>query len=126
MLNPAYGDTADTLAFDSYSTTARDTGRKWIDGKTIWRKVVVAAGDQAPGVISFAHGIPSIDRVVHFHGSLIRDDVTHQQIPLNYPQTDAEIFGQMDDTNVVFSVHAAYTGAGNTLSDLQVVIEYTI
>ena len=109
-----------------FSTTAHKTGRKWHNGKDIWRKVVLRAGAAAPGVISVAHGIASIDRVVGYWGFLKRDDVNNQQIPINYGQLAAEVYGQMDDTNVVFSVSAAYTGAGNTLSDLEVIIEYTI
>jgi hypothetical protein len=109
-----------------YSTTAEKTGRRWHNGKEIWRKVFLAAGAHAAGVSSIAHNIPAIDRVVSFTGFLSRDDALHQQIPINYGQIGAEVFGQMDDTNVVFSISAAYTGAGNILSDLEVVIEYTI
>lgn len=126
MLNPAYGDTADTLAFDSYSTTARDTGRKWHDGKAIWRKVILAAGAQAPGTKTYAHGIASIDNVVSLTGFLTRDDAGVSRTPINYPQTGALLWALADNTNITVIIDAAYTGAGSTLSDLEVVIEYTI
>lgn len=120
-LQPAYAPPVQT-----YSSTPFDTGRKWHDGKTIWRKMVLAAGAQAPGTKTYAHGIASIDRVTSLTGFLTRDDAGVSQTPINYPQTGALLWALVDNTNVVVVIDAAYTGAGSTLSDLEVVIEYTI
>ena len=127
MLNPAYGDTAETLAFDSYSSAERDTGRKWIDGTPIYRKVISATGAMATGLTNYAHGITGLSRLISLEGFAIRDDGSEQQTSLPYPsaQTDVSIVTICDDTNVASGVGVFWTGAGNTLSDPIFVLEYT-
>lgn len=120
-LQPAYAPPVQT-----FSTAAFDTGRKWHDGKTIWRKILLASGNQGTGVKSYAHGITSVDRFIQVTGFLTRDDATKQQIPINYGQTGAALWGQADNTNVVIVIDAIYTGAGNQLGDLEVILEYTL
>jgi len=110
-----------------YSTTTQDTGRKWIDGKTIWRKVVSSVGAVTAGSTqTFAHSIASIDRVVGFEGHMTRDDASSSHYPINYAQLGAEISATVNDTNLSIFLNSAYTGAGNVLSDPQFIIDYTI
>lgn len=127
MLNPAYGDTAGTLAFDSYSTAARDTGRKWIDGKAIWRKVITASGNIATGYTNYAHNITSEDRIISLHGICLRDDAANQQILLTTASISETIGINtfFDETYITIEVGSAWTGAGSTLSDPIFVLEYT-
>ena len=127
MLNPAYGDTAETLAFDSYSSSERDTGRKWIDGSPICRKVITASGNMATGVTNYAHGITGLSRLIIFSGYCLRDDAASQQVSLPFPSSSVttEITPIVDDTNISVNVGTFWTGAGNTLSDPIFVIEYT-
>ena len=127
MLDPAYGDTSETLAFDSYTSAERNTGRKWIDGKAIYRKVISASGDMATGVTNYAHGITGLDRLINFSGHCLRDDANTQQTPLPYPSDTSTviIITIVDDTNVANGVGTFWTGAGNTLSDPIFILEYT-
>ena len=113
-------------SIDYSGTTPEKTGRKWHDGKEIWRVMVLTAGAVASGLTNHAHGIASIDRVVKFWGHLKRDDVDNGNYPIDYGQLGAEVISNVDDTNLVIAMNAVYTGAGNTLSDLEAVIEYTI
>ena len=127
MLNPAYGDTAETLAFDSYTSAERDTGRKWIDGSPIYRKVITASGNMATGVTNYAHGITGLDRVISCMGFCLRDDANTEQTILPYPSdTSGTLIRTIpDDTNVANGVGTFWTGAGNTLSDPTFILEYT-
>lgn len=66
-------DVEDTIAREkinnigNYSTTEVDTGKTWIDGKTIYRKVI-ATGDLATDFVdnakSINHGITNLDNVI--------------------------------------------------------------
>ena len=47
-----------------YSTTEVDTGVKWIDGKTIYRKVIPFGKMPNAALKSVAHGITGIDKVI--------------------------------------------------------------
>jgi hypothetical protein len=110
-----------------YSTTAQKTGEKWIDGKDIWRKVISSTGAVTAGSVqNFAHSISSYDRIVRLEGHVVRDDTGTSQYPVNYPQGSAEIHCNIDDTNIQLFLNSAYTGVGNTLSDPQFIIDYTI
>jgi hypothetical protein len=86
-----------------FSTGEVDTGRTWIDGKTIYRKVITSSGN------------------------ISTDDASTQQIPLPYPSDSATtlIISFADDTNVAVNVGTFWTGAGNTLSDPIFILEYT-
>lgn len=103
-----------------------DTGRKWIDGKAILRKVITTAGAIATGVTTHAHSITTIDRIITLTGFLERDDGAGSHVPINYTQVGAEVASLVDDTNVTLVLNAVYTGAGNILSNPQFVIEYTV
>lgn len=51
-----------------YSTSEIDTGKKWIDGKTIYRKVIdtgVLSPVGTTGVLDVAHGITNLGEVVN-------------------------------------------------------------
>lgn len=45
---------------DSFSTTETDTGKKWIDGRTIYRKVLQGNLTVAVGSNAVAHGISGL------------------------------------------------------------------
>lgn len=127
MLNPAYGDTAETLAFDSYSSAERDTGRKWTNGDTIYRKVITSSGAMSTGVTNYPHSITGLKRLLFFEGHATRDDASVQQTPLPYPSTSATIANLpiVDNTNIAVNIGTFWTGAGNTLSDPIFILEYT-
>lgn len=50
----------DFTSFDVYSTSETDTGRKWIDARTIYRKVLQGNMTVVVGTVNVAHGISGI------------------------------------------------------------------
>jgi hypothetical protein len=110
-----------------YSTTEHKTGRKWIDGKDVYRKVITASGNMSTGLTNYAHSITGLDRMIEVSGHALRDDAKTQQVPIPYPNDSATtlIIIVPDDTNIAVNVGSFWTGAGNTLSEPRFVVEYT-
>lgn len=109
-----------------YNTTEEWTGRLWHDGKKIYRRVLRITGSLSTGDNTLAHGVTP-DDVVSCTGWCHRDDAGSQQLPINFAAASASsaIATKTDDTNVIVNVGTGYSGAGNTLSNLSVVFEYT-
>lgn len=104
-----------------YSTSEIDTGKKWIDGKTIYRKVVDCGALPNATTKNVAHGITGLDTVVTLYGAA-KDPTSTVHIPLPYSEPTASntvgIYIQGSDIRI---------GDGYDYSNLtaKVVIEYT-
>lgn len=107
-------------AFTDYSTTEQNTGRLWIDGKTIYRKHVNLGSLTNTTPKSVAHGISNLSTVVSLTGFATNGTV-FLPLPLaRYNNFASQIGLYMDATNVVVEPgndRTTYTG--------YVVIEYT-
>lgn len=107
-------------AFTDYSTTEQNTGRLWIDGKTIYRKHVNLGSLTNTTPKSVAHGISNLSTVVSLTGFATNGTV-FLPLPLaRYNNFASQIGLYMDTTNVVVEPgndRTSYTG--------YVVIEYT-
>lgn len=107
-------------AFTDYSTTEQNTGRLWIDGKTIYRKHVNIGSLTNTTPKSVAHGISNLSTVVSLTGFATNGTV-FLPLPLaRYNNFASQIGLYMDTTNVVVEPgndRTTYTG--------YVVIEYT-
>lgn len=107
-------------AFTDYSATEQNTGRLWIDGKTIYRKEINLGSlpNAIPG--SVAHGIVNLSTVVSLSGFATNGTV-FLPLPLaRYNNFASQIGLYADTTNIVVEPgndRTAYTG--------YVVIEYT-
>lgn len=107
-------------AFTDYSMTEQNTGRLWIDGKAIYRKVVNLGSlpNATPG--SVAHGIANLNTVVSLSG-FATNGTNFLPLPLaRYNNFASQIGLYVDKTNVVVEPgidRTDYTG--------YVVIEYT-
>lgn len=55
---------------NSYSLTETATGGTWINGKPIYRKVVVCNGLPNNAIKTFAHGIPDVDEMISTSGNM--------------------------------------------------------
>ena len=66
----------------NYSTTEQDTGKFWIDGKKIYRKVVDCGGLPNTDTKNIAHNISDIDTFLHIEGVANQNNKT--SIPINY------------------------------------------
>lgn len=107
-------------AFTDYSTTEQNTGRLWIDGKTIYRQHVNLGSLTNTTPKSVAHGISNLSTVVSLTGFATNGSV-FLPLPLaRYNNFASQIGLYMDTTNVVVEPgndRTTYTG--------YVVIEYT-
>lgn len=107
-------------AFTDYSTTEQNTGRLWIDGKTIYRKYVNLGSLTNTTPKSVAHGISNLSTVVSLTGFATNGTV-FLPLPLaRYNNFASQIGLYIDTTNVVVEPgndRTSYTG--------YVVIEYT-
>lgn len=54
---------------ETYSTSETNTGKKWIDGKPIYRKVVVINNFAVGDNVNYNHGISNIESVVSCEGT---------------------------------------------------------
>ncbi len=107
-------------AFADYSTTEQNTGRLWIDGKTIYRKQVNLGSLTNTTPKSVAHGISNLSTVVSLTG-FATNGTAFLPLPLaRYNNFASQIGLYMDTTNVVVEPgndRTAFTG--------YVIIEYT-
>jgi hypothetical protein len=84
---PMLGDIV-TTQFD-YSTDEQWTGRRWIDGKKIYRKTVDCGALPMSGFKEIAHGIINIDRVYRIEGIAYLGDLAIP-FPAVYPNSGQE------------------------------------
>lgn len=112
----------DYTSVDVFSTSEIDTGRKWVDGKTIYRKCF-----QQSNTNTFNHGISSIDNVLDMR-CVVRDagGTSWRPIPWLYSGSDTNwIAGiYMSTTQVIFQFHIASPTIKNA-DRVCVMIEYT-
>ncbi|MGI5907556.1 MAG: siphovirus ReqiPepy6 Gp37-like family protein [Christensenellales bacterium] len=107
-------------AFTDYSTTEQNTGRLWIDGKTIYRKVVNLGSLTNATPKSVAHGISNISTVTSLTG-IATNGTFFLPLPLaRYNNFASQIGLFTDTTNVVVEPgndRTAFTGFA--------IVEYT-
>ena len=101
-----------------YSTSEVQLNQKWIDGSTIYRKVVDIGSLPDNSSSATAHGITGIGTVIRLHG-YVSDGTT--QFPLPTAGSAWSIFITVDATNV----NATAAGAGEEAFSGSVIIEYT-
>ena len=103
-----------TAVKSSFSTSEVDTGRKWVDGKAIYKKSISFGSLPNAATKSVAHGISGISYIVSMSGT------TDNSLPLPY-YADG-VFGislRADTTNVII---ATYTDRSS--STAYVTLEY--
>ena len=88
---------------NSYSTEEHATGKKWIDGKTIYRKVIAFGVLPSSGLKEVAHNISNFDTVTSLSGTAI--DTTRTVFPLPRVTGDNNFINLfMTSTNVCINV----------------------
>ena len=105
-----------------YSTSETNTGKKWIDGKDIYRKVIELSNISA-STAEYSYNVENIDKIVNAQASWY--DTTDKATfvtNLRYDGTGAYIrFIYLKDK---FKVETAFDWSKRT-SDVSVIIEYT-
>lgn len=103
------------LDIANYSTSEHDTGIKWTDGKTIYRKVITGVTCTIGATVNTAHGI-SIDTPISFKGFFEGSNTT---FPVYFNSTTF-ISGRLNQTNISTAL-----GSGVATGSATVIIEYT-
>lgn len=104
----------------NYSTSEVNTGMKWIDGKTIYRKVVDFGALPNASSKTVNHGISGLSEVI-FASAIVC--VSNTWTPLNYATQDGlqyVNFFRVEPTVVMIR-----TGVDRSTSKAKIIIEYT-
>lgn len=106
---------------NSYSTSEINTGKKWIDGKPIYRKVIEVGTLPNATTKTVAHGISNLGRVVQLYGQAkyISEDITFP-LPFISRTNNACVELYATNTNIIVA-----SGVDRTNQTGYVVIEYT-
>ena len=119
-----YNEFRDSIS--QYSTSETTTGKTWIDGKPIYRKVVTTSGFVGQGINNIAHGISSLDTIVDFKLFMLNSsgELTMPVPRIGYKSSNyAESFSNyayVSSTNIVFTC-----GSQSNYSSGYAIIEYT-
>lgn len=78
-----------TISDMDYSTSEQDTGCKWIDGKTIYKRTYVVSIPSSGNVVNFQHGISNLSSYVKAEGVAVGSNgVTTRFLPDFYIEND--------------------------------------
>jgi len=108
----------------TYSTSEYYTGRRWVDNKKIYGKVLHLTNIQR-GYQQYAHGISNFGRLVNLWGSIYLGP-TYQYQPIFRVVSDnttGEAFGIVNVTSTY--IHTLAGTTMNTTNDAYITIEYT-
>ena len=107
-----------------YSTTAVDTGVKWIDGKTIYRKVLTFGAIEVNGTVTITDSdIAGADVIVNFGGSA--KGSAGAKVPLFMTETASHA----QNMRVIITSTGAIqvsTGSNLSLSGGHIIFDYTL
>ena len=109
-------------ANNTYSTSEVDTGKKWIDGKTIYRKVVATGALPNNTTKTVAHGITSLAGITQLYGVAYRSDTkTTATLPYAHPSASSTVSLGID----LETINMVASGNLSVFSTSYVTIEYT-
>lgn len=107
-------------ALGTYSTDEVDTGKKWVDGNNIYRKIITIESLPNNTYQSYAHNISNIDTIVRFYGvTKITNDNAARMLGYSGSGTNGFIVSLSNisiTTNSDMSGFSAYVGIEYTKS----------
>lgn len=90
----------DFTTFADYSLSEINTGKKWIDGKTIYKKTINTGNlPSTPAAKTVPIGVPNLDKVINIEGVYI-STIDDYIFPSNSPS-----FGASNDSTIRAIVH---------------------
>ena len=105
-----------------FSTNEIDTGKIWIDGKHIYRKVFVVSGSTT----TFAHGITSLGDITDYGGTILRNEVVDgETIQTPFPALNSDSRFSLFFNYVTVENVALVKGTGINANTIKLWIEYT-
>lgn len=109
----------------TYSTTEINTGKIWIDGNTIYRKVI-EINDPQPRNISYNHNISNLGTLISVTANGIQANGNQQFFPRAVPGDSNWSLNIGDVNNSEFSLQIATNNTGNyRFTKVNVMLEYT-
>lgn len=127
VTNPTAAQDAATKNYvdvgNSYSLTETATGGTWINGKPIYRRVVVCNGLPNSAIKTFAHNIANVDEIISVSGNMF---ITATGAPggiLNFVRAESipnSIGANADRVNISIAA-----GMDRTAISANVILEYT-
>lgn len=97
----------------NYSTSEVDTGAKWIDGKTIYKKTVHIPNTGTGSTVTIAHGISNYNHAIKFEGAIVATSGQDWPIPQKQADTGATIAVRADATNIYVNASANLTNGAS-------------
>lgn len=104
----------------NYTEGEVNTGGTWVDGKPIYRKVIIASGNFATNTIISANGFSEAETVISLKGIVIRSDNVIMPIPI-YSGTEYFVSYEIDASKNL----KLYKGTSITTAKLIAIAEYT-
>lgn len=107
-----------------YSTNETDTGKKWVNGKPIYRKVFVNQNGPTTTYTNLNHNILNIEEIINIYGTMVNPtDLMTTNIPMIGTSSlygGAGINVRADGTKIQYESTADYSA-----NKCNFVIEYT-
>lgn len=104
----------------NYTEGEVNTGGTWVDGKPIYRKVIIASGNFATNAIISANSFSEAETVISLKGIIIRSDNVIMPIPI-YSGTEYFVSYEIDASKNL----KLYKGTSITTAKLIAIAEYT-
>lgn len=96
---------ADITAKEGYSETEMDTGIKWIDGSTIYKKTLSIGALPNSSAKNVPHGITDLKYIISVSGATYNPTAKYF-FPLPFTESgDSAISIQISTTNIVITTH---------------------
>ena len=100
-----------TMPAYKYSTEEQDTGKKWIDGKTIYQKTFIMGGLGLATTIKKPHNISNLDLVIRIQGIAKENSIGATiNLPHAADQQAYTVTVYADNTNVNIQTYADQRG----------------
>lgn len=114
----------------NYSETEQNTGVKWIDGKYIYRKVLVSPPDDSATVSPVNKNLPigeTYDKIIYYYGVVVKSDSTGGLI---YDLTDQytssnHVNTRFSGENNRFDIGLSFSAEGSYWGGAYVIVYYT-
>lgn len=116
-------------SINDYSTSETNTGKKWIDGKPIYRKVITGTTSTKDAAFNVAHGISNYGIMMIDNKSFIKSVGTSTFItPINCPPNSSSSYNNRPvraaivDNNITIYI-GSYNGYNSY--EYNIILEYT-
>lgn len=109
---------------DIYLTEEQPIGT-WIDGKTIYQKIIEFSALNSNATSTIIHNIENLNKIVSISGAFIREDGNLEILPrFDVATSWSVIIGDINNTSISIIVGSSYSGSCS-ISSGHLIIKYT-